>query len=73
MSSGLYWGIVGALRPFLEELNCELKQEPEVFVTGGHVKRVMEALNFKLTHEPHLVLSGIACVAKALGYAKEEG
>ena len=73
ISSGIYWGIVGALRTLLEELNCEMKQEPEVFVTGGHVERVVEALNFTLTHEPHLVLSGIACVADALGYVEEEG
>ena len=70
ISSGIYWGVVGALRALLDELQDEMNQEPQVFVTGGNVGGVVAALKIALTHEPHLILSGIALVAEVLGRAE---
>ncbi len=60
MSSGLYWGSVGAIRELVSRLSHSLSAEPSIFLTGGAAPSLSVGLGstFKLT--PHLVLRGIA-------------
>jgi len=66
MSSGLYWGAVGAVRELVARLTG-VGQEVEIFLTGGaapHFAPILgqeEGRPFRFV--PHLTLSGIALAA----------
>ncbi len=64
MTSGLFWGAVGAIRQLIERL-CETAsgEGPQVFLTGGAGPAVAELLGHEARHLPNLTLSGIAHVA----------
>ncbi len=68
IEAGLYWGAVGAVRELVSQMSKSLSLEPEVFITGGasvHVAKLLEGIGVHLVrHEPYLVLSGIALVAR---------
>jgi len=66
ISSGIYWGVVGAIRALLGELRAELADEPMVLVTGGNAALVVETLECTAHDEPHLILAGIALVAESI-------
>jgi type III pantothenate kinase len=61
--SGLFWGAVGAVRQIVDQMTAQLDQEPEVFVTGGDLRRLAEHLGDDASFVPNLVLSGIAVAA----------
>lgn len=64
--SGLYWGVVGAVRETIDRMRRELKGEPEIFVTGGDARGVAEQLGDQARYLPNLCLTGIACIANGL-------
>jgi type III pantothenate kinase len=64
ISSGLYWGAVGAIRTLVEQLRIEMEQEPMIVLTGGGAVAVAGALDSTIRYEPHLILSGIALAGR---------
>jgi type III pantothenate kinase len=73
--SGVYWGLVGAARQLIEQMSEELQSQPQLFVTGGFGPWLSAELMGqaggerieKVEFVPHLVLSGVALTAEALG------
>ena len=65
IQAGLYWGAVGAIRALVSQLASALKQQPELYFTGGASQQVADlfAQHGSVHHVPHLVLAGIAIVA----------
>ena len=70
ISAGLYWGMVGAVHELVDRIAHQCKEPPQVFLTGGEASRLVAPLTTNQQdpprHIPHLVLSGIAVVAKEL-------
>lgn len=66
ITSGLYWGAVGAIRALIQQLNKEMSAEPYVVLTGGAAKQVADLLEASATYEEHLVLAGLAITAGSL-------
>ncbi|MCA9269015.1 MAG: type III pantothenate kinase, partial [Planctomycetales bacterium] len=65
ISSGVYWGAVGAVERMCEEFRAVLGSAPQLYLTGGDAPRL--ALRFAdARHVPHLVLAGIALAAQRL-------
>jgi type III pantothenate kinase len=63
IQSGLFWGMVGAVRELVTRLSQECEVPPDVFVTGGDVQRLASALGPDVRVVPNMVLSGIAIAA----------
>jgi type III pantothenate kinase len=63
--SGLFWGAVGAVREIIQRMSAELDREPEIFVTGGALRRLAEHLDDEASFVPNMVLSGIAIAARS--------
>ncbi len=59
IKSGQFWGTVGAVRELIERLSADLSEPPEVFVTGGDLKRLSPLIASSAQFVPHMVLSGI--------------
>ena len=66
ISSGIYWGTVGALRVLIDQLRRELSSDPMILVTGGNAPLVVEMLDTKVRCEPNLILAGIAIVVDSI-------
>ncbi len=70
IESGLYWGMVGAIRELATQLSSGLPAPPDVFLTGGASVHVAEVLaqrsKWGVRLEPHLVLAGVALVDQSL-------
>jgi type III pantothenate kinase len=64
IKSGLFWGAVGAVREIVVQLSAPLNPPPQVFVTGGDLRRLAEHLD-GAHYVPNLVLAGIAIAARA--------
>lgn len=58
--SGLFWGAVGGVRELVQRMSAELTPKPQVFVTGGDLRRLAERLGGDARFVPHMVLAGIA-------------
>jgi type III pantothenate kinase len=69
IEAGLFWGAVGAIRELVERLSDGLESPPELYLTGGNSHLVAEQLiaadGMTVAHVPHLLLGGIALVARA--------
>lgn len=63
--SGLFWGAVGAVREIIEQMSATLGRPPQVFVTGGELKRLTPLVSAEARFVPQMVLSGIATAARA--------
>jgi type III pantothenate kinase len=63
--SGLFWGAVGAVRELIARIQSGLPQEPQLFFTGGDLRRLSPLVDARAFYSPHLVLSGIAVAAGA--------
>ncbi len=66
ISSGLYWGIIGAVHELVARISLESTEPPQLFLTGGEASRLVAHLTNhvqKPRHIPNLVLAGIAIVA----------
>lgn len=57
--SGQFWGAVGAVREIIERLSVDLSEPPDVFVTGGDLKKLTPFVAKNAQFVPHMVLSGI--------------
>ncbi len=66
--NGVVYGAVGALREIVERFATELRQWPEVIITGGGAPLVADAADFVDMHVPDLCLMGVA-----LAYRKAAG
>lgn len=62
--SGLFWGAVGAVREIIERMSASLDRQPEIFVTGGDLRRLAVHLGDEASFVPNMVLSGIAVAAR---------
>jgi type III pantothenate kinase len=62
--SGLFWGAVGAVREIVGRMAATLDKPPEIYVTGGDLRRLAEHLGDEATFVPNMVLSGIALAAQ---------
>ena len=61
--SGWFWGAVGAVREVIDRMTGQLEQQPEIYVTGGDLRRLAEYLGDEASFVPNMVLSGIAVAA----------
>ncbi len=66
ITSGLYWGAVGAIRALIQQLNQDMPVPPLAILTGGAARRVADLLEVPARYEEHLILSGIALTAAKL-------
>lgn len=64
--SGLYWGVIGAVRETITRMGRELSADPEIFVTGGDARGVADELGAKAEYVADLCLRGIAYIAVEL-------
>ncbi len=67
ITSGLYWGMIGAVRELVDRISRGCPQPPQLFLTGGGGASLAEHLTNEdrpPRHIPNLVLSGIAVVAE---------
>jgi pantothenate kinase type III len=66
IQSGLYWGTVGAVSEIATRLATGLPTQPDYFITGGAASTVVGSIatSWRVQHVPHLVLSGIALLAR---------
>ena len=60
ITSGLYWGAVGAIRALIKQLNKDMPAQPFAILTGGAARGVADLLEVPARYEEHLVLSGMA-------------
>lgn len=66
ISSGIWFGQVGAIRELVAQLNADARVAPLVLVTGGNGRALCQALGSGFRFEPHLALRALACVAETL-------
>lgn len=64
MRSGLFWGVVGAVREIVDRITPQLHGPPQLFLSGGLGNRLAPLLGGESQHVPHLVLGGIAVAAQ---------
>src|SRR4249920_2260922 len=64
IESGIYWGAIGAIRELVSQLSAPFPIRPDLFITGGASRQVVDLLKTHgaVRHVPNLVLSGIALV-----------
>jgi type III pantothenate kinase len=68
MLSGAVWGAVGAVRELIGRLAADLRESPDVLVTGGGAQLVADGLkdlDRPVQIVPHLVLAGVSLAAQA--------
>ncbi|MFP6658264.1 MAG: type III pantothenate kinase [Pirellulales bacterium] len=63
ITSGIYWGTVGAVRTLVKQLKEQMTSKPLIVLTGGGSDTVADSLGGDVRHEPHLLLAGIALSA----------
>lgn len=69
ISSGLFWGLIGAVRELIDRMGKQSSQTPQIFLTGGEAPRLLENLDDfdgAIYHAPNMVLTGIQIAAGAL-------
>ena len=59
ISSGVFWGTVGAIRELVSRMRAEMNEPPEIFMTGGAAQDSIADL-IGARQVPDLVLRGIA-------------
>ena len=67
ITSGLYWGHVGAVKELMRRLMLagDPHREPLILLTGGAAPLLFPHLPTIVRHEPHLSLQGLAIAAAA--------
>ena len=70
VSAGTLFGVAGAVARIIEEFRKSLGPTMRVIFTGGDAVRVIDrlagSLSLPISHEPELVLKGLALVAESL-------
>jgi len=56
---GIYYGTMGALRGIVEQYATQLKQWPQLVLTGGYAQLIKEKCDFADSFVPNLCLDGI--------------
>jgi pantothenate kinase type III len=67
MTSGAYWGAVGAARHLIERFAAGYTDKPDVFLTGGAAAGVASHIGLSerpARYLPNLILSGIRIAAE---------
>lgn len=64
LNNGTHWAIVSLIDRFLKETDSRLAAECRLLLTGGDAPAIMDSLNGRGHHDPHLVLRGLALVAE---------
>jgi type III pantothenate kinase len=62
--SGLFWGGVGAIRELVARTAAELRESPQIFVTGGDAERLTRFLADDAQFVSDLVLCGIVLACR---------
>lgn len=60
IQAGVFWMIVAGIEGILGRLQRELAGPCDVFATGGSILDALNLVSHDISHEPHLVLSGLA-------------
>jgi type III pantothenate kinase len=60
ITSGLFWGSIGAMKELVAQLARDLPTIPQLFITGGAAPSVATYVSSEARYLPHLVLGGIA-------------
>jgi len=63
--SGVYWGVVGAVRELIARLEEQFGEQAQVFFTGGDSEGLASHWE-NAVNQPHLVLQGAALAGKRL-------
>ena len=66
IEAGLTWGMVGAVREIINQLEKTLDRQPDLLVTGGQGKWLANGLSIAVRpvdYHPHLVIRGIASLS----------
>lgn len=69
ISSGLIWGLVGAVRELVERMTQASEGPPQLLLTGGDGPKLAEKFSdagARVQHVPNMVLAGIHAVAKEM-------
>lgn len=64
VNCGAYWAIVCLVERFRSQTEERLAAECELVLTGGDAAAIMESLARPASHDPHLVLKGLALMAE---------
>lgn len=59
ISSGIYWGAIGAVRLLVQRIADEMGLKPQVFLTGGAAQNVADELGDDVKFVPHMILAGL--------------
>ena len=65
--SGVYYGLAGAVKELVAQMQAKLGGAAEVFVGGGGADILLPPVLNDSQHVPQLVLAGVALVAERLG------
>lgn len=60
LESGLFWGLVGAVKELVAQLSRQAQRPPHVFLSGGDGELIAGALGGQAKYVPHLALRGAA-------------
>ncbi|MEW4489198.1 type III pantothenate kinase [Thalassoglobus sp. JC818] len=71
MSSGLFWGHLGAIREVVSRVQSELQGNPQLFLTGGALP-ILEPYFPEAICHPDLSLIGIVLTASQLSSSRDE-
>lgn len=67
LTSGIFWGQVGAVKELVRQINLEMKEEAVLVITGGAGRLLAPQFSEEIIHEPFLTLQGLVIVAQHLG------
>jgi type III pantothenate kinase len=63
ISSGVIWGVVGAVQELINRMTRSFDKSPQVFLTGGDAEKLAGKLVGPARHVPNMVLAGIRIAA----------
>jgi type III pantothenate kinase len=66
MRSGLFYGCAGAVRELVHEMSRRIGSQPELIVTGGGARPLVDCLQLDYRFIPDLVLDGVVAAADHL-------
>jgi type III pantothenate kinase len=66
LESGLFWGVVGAVREIVAQLGRQSPEPPQVFLSGGDGKLIAKVFGDEAQFVPHLALRGAALASRTL-------
>jgi type III pantothenate kinase len=64
LESGLFWGVVGAVKELISRLRQQVESPPQVFLSGGDGKLIASVLRDEAEYVPHLALRGAALAGR---------